>query len=179
MHCITIGHGTTQCSKLEPLSPRVVSPRQKRFAQALRNVFCLSAEVIRLCKVVYERLPEVASACLHKRFGTIRLCKPVYERLAEVASACLHKRVRTIRLCKPVYERFAEVTSACLQKRMRTIRLCNPVYERFAAVASVLGCRDVGNGVEEEKSWEVMRRGRLGVGVCLWFVFRGERKMGK
>ena len=154
VHCITIGHGTTQCSKLEPLSPRVVSPRQKRFAQALRNVFCLSAEVIRLCKVVYERLPEVASACLHKR-------------------------MRTIRLCKPVYERFAEVTSACLQKRMRTIRLCNPVYKRFPEVASVLGCRDVGNGVEEEKSWEVMRRGRLGVGRCLWFVFRGERKMGE
>ena len=29
------------------------------------------------------------------------------------------------------------------------------------------GCWDVGNGVEQEKSWEMMRRGRLGVGVCL------------
>ena len=33
--------------------------------------------------------------------------------------------------------------------------------------SGMLGCRDVGNGVEQEKSWEVMRRGRLRVGVCL------------
>ena len=92
VHCITIGHGTTQYSKLEPLSPRVVSRRQKRFAQALQSVFCLSAKVIRLCKLVYERFAEVASACLHKRMRTIRLCKLGYERLAEVASFPIPRR---------------------------------------------------------------------------------------